>query len=216
MSTTTAWDAATAAEAEATSTVKLPVQGKIRTYGGGAPALTLRGRAGTAPDLTFLPSGARVCRFRMAVTQRGRDDAGVWHDVATTWYTVKAWNNLAENIAHSILKGQPVLVTGRLDVNQWENKETGQRGTEVSIIATSAGHDLTYGTARYHKLTNDGYEQATGQVDASDQPVQGEATPRNLEQKSSQMSAEATAATNRTSSSAPAREESEDVKAPPF
>lgn len=176
MSTTTAWDTATGPQPEESTTVKLPVQGKIRSYSGGAPSLTIRGRAGTAPDLTFLPSGARVCRFRMAVTQRGRDDAGIWHDVATTWYTVKAWNNLAENIAHSILKGQPVLVTGRLDINQWENKETGQRGTEVAIIATSVGHDLTYGTARYHKLASDGYDQVRAQPSSSEQSPSGDTT----------------------------------------
>lgn len=176
MSTTTAWDTSTAPQSEESTTVKLPIQGKIRSYSGGAPTLTIRGRAGTAPDLTFLPSGSRVCRFRMAVTQRGRDEAGIWHDVATTWYTVKAWNNLAENIAHSILKGQPVLVAGRLDINQWENKETGQRGTEVAIIATSVGHDLAYGTARYHKLANDGYDQPRTHASSPEQPAPDDGT----------------------------------------
>ena len=87
----------------------------------------------------------------MAVTRRGRDDAGNWHDASTAWYTVKMWGQLAENAAQSLQKGQPVIVTGRLEVNEWSNPQSGSRGTELVITATTIGHDLGYGTAAYSR-----------------------------------------------------------------
>ncbi|MDO5728064.1 MAG: single-stranded DNA-binding protein [Actinomycetaceae bacterium] len=140
-------------------TVPVPITGKIQNYSADALHVTVRGRTGTAVDLVQLPSGAQTARFRLAVTQRGRDEAGIWHDLETTWYTVKAWNQLADNCARSIFKGHPVIVSGRLKVNQWENSETGARGTELVIVASSIGHDLTHGLTRYFRLRDDEPEE---------------------------------------------------------
>lgn len=147
------WETSTSDEQSVT--VPVPITGKIRAYSSDALYVTVRGRSGTSVDFVQLPSGAHTCRFRLAVTQRGKDEAGVWHDLETTWYTVKAWNQLAENCARSVFKGHPVIVSGRLKVNQWENSETGARGTELVIVASSIGHDLTHGMTRFFKLRDE-------------------------------------------------------------
>lgn len=128
---------------------QLPVTGKIRLYSGDSAPVTLRGRVGTDPDCTTTTHGSAAARFRLAVTRRGRDDAGIWHDLETTWYTVKAWNNLAQNVGFSIRKGQPVVVHGRLNVNQWEQAESNTRGTELVITASAIGHDLNAGISQF-------------------------------------------------------------------
>lgn len=128
---------------------EVPITGKLRNFCGDYANVTLRGRVGTDPDITTTAQGHAAARFRLAVTRRGRDEAGVWHDVDTTWYTVKAWNGLAQNVGFSVRKGQPVMVQGRLSVNQWENAENNTRGTELVITASSIGHDLTAGVSQF-------------------------------------------------------------------
>ena len=111
-------------------------------------------------DYKQLPSGTKVARCRLAVTRRGRDDAGNWHDASTAWYTVKMWGQLGENASVSLFKGQPVVVTGKFEVNEWSNSETGNRGTELVITATTVGHDLGYGVTEYKRIKKEGYRTA--------------------------------------------------------
>ena len=50
-----------------------------------------------------------VVNFRLASTPRWQDATGTWKE-GTNWYTVKAYRRLAQNIATSIEKGQPLVV----------------------------------------------------------------------------------------------------------
>lgn len=79
--------------------------------------VTIRGFAATRPELRALPSGVPVASFRVASTPRWFDAAsGTWQQGRTNWYTVTAFRRLAKNIAASIDKGHPVLLTGRLQI----------------------------------------------------------------------------------------------------
>ncbi|MDO5721280.1 MAG: single-stranded DNA-binding protein [Actinomycetaceae bacterium] len=129
----------------------MPVVGKLRASSNDGVLITLRGRVGTDPELTTTPNGHVAARFRLAVSRRGRDEAGTWHDMETTWYTIRAWNSLASNVGFSIRKGQPVVVHGRLVINQWENEEKQTNGTEVAVVATTVGHDLSAGITQFIK-----------------------------------------------------------------
>ena len=74
--------------------------------------VTIRGFAATRPELRALPSGVPVASFRVASTPRWFDAAsGTWQQGRTNWYTVTAFRRLAKNIAASIDKGHPVLLT---------------------------------------------------------------------------------------------------------
>ncbi|MDO5034009.1 MAG: single-stranded DNA-binding protein [Actinomycetaceae bacterium] len=137
------------------ATVEVPASSKLRTFASDAVNITVRGRLGSGVELRTLPSGSQVGRTRLAVTRRGRDDAGNWHDASTTWYTVKMWGQLAHNAHDSLEKGQPVIVTGRLDVNEWD--QNGSKGTELLITALSVGHDLGYGTSEYRRPDRDAF-----------------------------------------------------------
>lgn len=156
MTTDNPWDTGTE-----TATMSIPKPAKIKMYSGDTVYVTLRGRLGTDVELMRLPSGTKVARGRLAVSRRGRDDAGIWHDVSTNWYTIKMWNQLAENAAVSLFKGQPVLVTGRLEVNEWKNSENGTRGSELVVTAKSIGHDLSLGKSNFTRLKKEGYSNAS-------------------------------------------------------
>ena len=103
--------------------------------------VTIRGFAATRPELRALPSGVPVASFRVASTPRWFDAAsGTWQQGRTNWYTVTAFRRLAKNIAASIDKGHPVLLTGRLQIKQFTHKD-GSSGSSAEIDAQSIGVD---------------------------------------------------------------------------
>ncbi|MDY6052182.1 MAG: single-stranded DNA-binding protein [Rothia sp. (in: high G+C Gram-positive bacteria)] len=117
--------------------------------------VTIRGFIATAPTQKFLPKGnTPVTNFRIASTPRWFDAAsGTWKEGSTNWYTVNSFRALAYNSARSLKVGQPVLVTGRLRVKQFERSD-GSPGTSIEVDATSIGHDLTYGLANFARVTD--------------------------------------------------------------
>lgn len=113
--------------------------------------VTIRGFAATRPELRALPSGVPVASFRVASTPRWFDAAsGTWQQGRTNWYTVTAFRRLAKNIAASIDKGHPVLLTGRLQIKQFTHKD-GSSGSSAEIDAQSIGVDLGYGTCIFER-----------------------------------------------------------------
>ncbi|GIG22831.1 hypothetical protein Cch01nite_35550 [Cellulomonas chitinilytica] len=88
--------------------------------------------------------------FRMASTRRWFDRReNVWKDGRTEWFTVKLWRQAAQNAGHSLRKGDPVVVHGRLSTEEWAAPE-GPRTTLV-IEASAVGHDLTFGTTHFRR-----------------------------------------------------------------
>jgi single-strand DNA-binding protein len=109
--------------------------------------VTLQGYAGGIPQLRDA-GGSALATLRIGCTP-SRFDAKTqsWVSGATQWYTVRAWRRLAENVAASIRSGDPIVVHGRLVVDQWTSKE-GVDMSELQVEAITVGHDLTRGIAR--------------------------------------------------------------------
>lgn len=122
--------------------------------------VTLRGFVGKDPQTRMFDDGTSVAWFRLGTTSRRFDAAtNTWHDGTTNWYTVRCFRTLAMHVKASIHCGQPVLVTGKLGINEWQS-ENGPR-TEVRVDATSIGHDLAFGTANFARAG--GRSQQSGQ-----------------------------------------------------
>ena len=110
--------------------------------------IVIRGFTASNPTLAALPNGVPVVNFRLASTPRWQDATGTWKEGTTNWYTIKAYRRLAQNIAVSVQKGQPLVISGRQRINRW-NREDGTQGTTVEIDALGIGHDLNYGTSSF-------------------------------------------------------------------
>lgn len=110
--------------------------------------ITLTGLVATPPKHIVTSEGLQITSFRLASTQRRFDRAqDKWVDADTNWYTVTAFRSLAANAIGSILKGQRVIVSGRLRIRDWESGE--KTGTTIEVDADSLGHDLTFGTSAF-------------------------------------------------------------------
>lgn len=113
--------------------------------------ITFRGWLGGDVELHEVGPDRRVARMRVAsAPRRRRNDQ--WEDGPTIWYTVKAWNALADHATASLAGGQPVLVHGRLEADVWK-REDGSTQVHYVVVAESLGHDLTLGTAVFSRST---------------------------------------------------------------
>ena len=89
------------------------------------------GRLTKDPELRELQNGVKHCRISIAVQRPFRAANG---DVLTDFFTVTLWRGLAENVFSHCKTGSLVIVKGRLENNNYTNKE-GQQVYANDIIA---------------------------------------------------------------------------------
>jgi single-strand DNA-binding protein len=105
----------------------------------------ITGYAGTEVETR---GNGTVSVFRLACTPRIRTKSG-WGDGNTTWIEVACFRTLAQHVAQSVRKGDPVLVVGKLRTNQWE--KDGQTHERLVLEADLVGHDLNRGTSAFRR-----------------------------------------------------------------
>lgn len=96
--------------------------------------ITIIGNLGKDPELRYTPQGDAVCDFSVAVNDRKRDKSGEFQDV-TTWFRVTLWRKLAENASKYLTKGKQVYIEGRLNVEEWQDRDGNNRYT-LNITAS--------------------------------------------------------------------------------
>jgi single-strand DNA-binding protein len=115
-------------------------------------SVTLVGFVATEPKVRFASSNTPVANMRIGSSVRRMDrETGEWRDGETSFYSVTCWRNLASNAAFCLRKGQPVIVTGRLRLNNWETR-AGEKRSEVVVDADAIGFDLSRGVAQFSRL----------------------------------------------------------------
>lgn len=113
--------------------------------------MTLIGYLVESPKLRKTKSGHFVANFRIGSTPRRYDrEQGTWVDDTTLFVTVTAWRALAENVAQSLHKGQPVIVHGRYCQREYTQNETLRTSYELEAVAV--GHDLSRGVTAFEKV----------------------------------------------------------------
>lgn len=94
----------------------------------------LAGRLTRDPELRFLQSGTGVCKLGLASSRRFRSRDGENRE-ETLFVNVTCWGKTAEYVGENLKKGRPIIIEGRLDSSEWEDKQTGQKRTAVEITA---------------------------------------------------------------------------------
>lgn len=104
-------------------------------------------------------------------SRRFNKSTSSWIDQEPSYLSITAWSQLAENVALSVHKGQPLVVTGKLKVRQWQDED--KSGTNVEIDAIAIGHDLNRGTSEFTKVkrVSEFYEQDPWMNEASDTEI---------------------------------------------
>lgn len=92
------------------------------------------GNLGRDPELKYTGNGKAVCQARLAVvTSKRKNDDGSY-DERTAWIDVEFWERTAEMFCEYHKKGDNVFVEGRLAMDEWEDKNTGQKRSKIKII----------------------------------------------------------------------------------
>ena len=96
--------------------------------------IILIGNVGNDPEMRYTPNGNPVTSFRMATNRRYTTGDGQQHD-ETVWFSVSAWNRLAETCNQYVTKGMKVFVEGRLSTREWAGND-GQMRTSLEVTAS--------------------------------------------------------------------------------
>ena len=93
-------------------------------------------------------SGTHVADFRLASTRRwsGRDGS---ERESTSFLSVRCFGPLADNVASSLDVGQPVVVAGRMEIE--ENERDGQRYRDIVLLASGVGPNLALGSTAFRR-----------------------------------------------------------------
>jgi single-strand DNA-binding protein len=91
------------------------------------------GNVGSEPEMRFTPNGNPVTSFRVATNWIYTSPEGE-RKQETEWFSVVAWNKLAEQCNQFLNKGRLVYVEGRLRTRSWESQD-GQKHYRTEIIA---------------------------------------------------------------------------------
>ena len=109
-----------------------------------ANSVTLIGNLVDDPELRFTASGVAMAKVRFAVNRRYQRQ-GEWQE-ETSFFGGTLWRDAAENAAESLQKGMRVIVTGRLEQQQWETRE-GEKRSTVEVAIDEIGPSLRWATA---------------------------------------------------------------------
>jgi single-strand DNA-binding protein len=114
--------------------------------------LTLTGYVTAEPKLWHTArTQTPVASVRVGSTPRRLNrDTGEWQDGETSYYTVKCWRRLAENVHGSLRKGDMIIVRGKISTRTWVDDQQRTR-TELQVEADSMGHDLSFGWSRFNR-----------------------------------------------------------------
>lgn len=85
------------------------------------------------PELRVTPKGSSICQFGLAVNRTFKDAAGQQRE-ETTFVDIEAWGRQGEVISKYCTKGRPLFVEGRLRFDSWEDKNTGQKRSRLSVV----------------------------------------------------------------------------------
>ena len=80
------------------------------------------------PELKHLESGMAVCSFGIAMNRKFGDKE------ETTFVDVTMWDKQADTVAKFFTKGKPILIEGRLKLDQWVDKKTGENRSKLCVI----------------------------------------------------------------------------------
>jgi single-strand DNA-binding protein len=86
------------------------------------------------PELRYTPSGTAVAQFGLATNRRWKDRSSGEMREETTFVDVEVWGRQAELAGQYLAKGRPLFIEGRLRLDQWEDRNTGQKRSRLKVV----------------------------------------------------------------------------------
>lgn len=94
----------------------------------------LMGNLTRDPELRYTPKGTAIAKIGVAVNRVWTNEAGEKKE-EVTFVDVDVFGRTAENVGQYMRKGRPILIEGRLKLDQWDDKQTGQKKSKLGVVA---------------------------------------------------------------------------------
>jgi single-strand DNA-binding protein len=85
------------------------------------------------PEIKYTPKGTAVAQLGLAINRFWSNDAGEKQE-ETTFVDVELWGRQAEVAGEYLKKGRPVFIEGRLKLDTWDDKTTGQKRSKMKVV----------------------------------------------------------------------------------
>jgi len=96
----------------------------------------LMGNLTRDPEVRYTPKGTALATIGLAVNRNWTTESGEKKE-EVTFVDVEVWGRQAETIGQYMSKGRPIFVEGRLKLDQWDDKESGQKRSKLKIVCES-------------------------------------------------------------------------------
>ena len=85
------------------------------------------------PEVRYTPKGTAVTELGMAVNRVYTAESGEKRE-ETTFVDVTLWGRTAEIAGEYLRKGRPVFIEGRLQLDTWDDKQSGQKRSKLKVV----------------------------------------------------------------------------------
>ena len=85
------------------------------------------------PEVRYTPKGSAVCDLGIAINRQYTLDSGEKRE-EVTYVDVVLWSRLAEIAGEYLKKGRPIFIEGRLQLDTWDDKQSGQKRSKLRVI----------------------------------------------------------------------------------
>jgi single-strand DNA-binding protein len=96
----------------------------------------LAGNLTRDPELRYTPNGKAIAKFGLAINRNWTTETGEKKE-EVTFVDIDSFGRQAEVISQYLKKGRPVLVEGRLKLDQWDDKQSGQKRSRLGVVLES-------------------------------------------------------------------------------
>ena len=94
----------------------------------------LMGNLTRDPEIRYTPKGTAVAEIGLAINRYFSAESGEKRE-ETTFVEVTLWGRTAEIAGEYLKKGRPVFIEGRLQLDTWEDKQSGQKRSKLRVVA---------------------------------------------------------------------------------
>jgi single-strand DNA-binding protein len=93
----------------------------------------LMGNLTRDPEIKYTPKGTAIADIGLAVNRNYTTESGEKRE-EVTFVDVTLWGRVAEIVGEYCKKGRPLFVEGRLQLDTWDDKATGQKRSKLKVV----------------------------------------------------------------------------------
>jgi single-strand DNA-binding protein len=97
----------------------------------------LAGNLTRHPEHPYTPGGMAIAKFGLAINRKWKDSQSGEMTEEVTFVDIDAFGKQAETIGQYLKKGRPILIEGRLKLDQWDDKQTQQKRSRLGVVLES-------------------------------------------------------------------------------